>query len=374
MLLPLVPGLSMRIVQLANFHGPLSGGIRTTLTEWRRGYKKRGHEVHLITPGQRSRSVADPDGQTHTIASPVVPRSGGYRMIVALRSVRELLDRIRPDVIEVSDRATLVSLAGWAKQRQVRSTLVLHERLDSQLRAFLPPVAPYRRIVDHWNRHSLLPFDAVIATSQYGAREAIRIGIEPTIVPLGVDTMVFRPLARPLQRRVSRLIFLGRLSRDKRPDLALGALRTLLLWGHDVELVMIGDGPLRLQLADESQGLPVSFTGFIDDRHHVASLLAGADVSIVPCPGECFGLSALESLASGTPVVVAANSGAAELVADGGGIAVPTGPRGFASAIEKVLADSVRMRASAREVAEGYTWDRSIEAMLAMHSGEVVSA
>ncbi len=362
----------MRIVQLANFYGPLSGGIRTALTEWRRGYTERGHEVHLVAPGSKTRSIVEPHGQVHFIASPLIPGSGGYRMIVAVGLLRRLLDTIQPDAIEVSDRTTLVSLSNWAHQREVHSTLVIHERLDNQMRAILPSLVPDRPLVDYWNRRTMPHFDAVIATSRYGAREPIRIGIEPSIVPLGVDTKTFRPLNTPLQRRVPRLVFLGRLSSDKHPQLALEALCTLRRWGHDVELVFIGDGPLRDRLVDEARGLPVTFTGFINERVHVSSLLAGADVSIVPCPGECFGLAALESLASGTPVVVAANSGAAELVEAGGGIAALPGPRAFAQAIERLLADPTDVRASARRVAEAYPWDRSIDAILAAHSGEVV--
>jgi alpha-1,6-mannosyltransferase len=362
----------MRIVQLANFHGPQSGGIRTALAEWRRGYTESGHEVHLVAPGPKSRLVVESDGQIHSIASPLVPGGGGYRMIVAFGLVRRLLDTIQPDAIEVSDRTTLISLSDWAHRRGVHSSLVIHERLDNQMRAILPSMIPYRPMVDYWNRRTMPRYDAVIATSQYGAMEAVRVGIEPRMVPLGVDTRVFRPLGMAAERSVSRLVFLGRLSRDKRPDLALEALRTLMARGHHVELVFIGDGPLRRSLANAARGLPVSFTGFITDRHHVSSLLAGADVSIVPCPGECFGLAALESLACGTPVVVAANSGAAELIEDGGGIAVPAGPLGFAHAIEKLLSGPSGIRASARMVAEGYSWAQSVEAMIAVHSGVVV--
>lgn len=365
----------MRIVQLANFHGPLSGGIRTTLRAWRRGYAERGHDVHLVAPGNRSRVLEESEGATvQTVAAPLIPGSGGYRMITSVLRVTRLLDALVPDAIEVSDRTTLLSAANWARAHHVPATLVLHERLDHQVRSLLPGWLPHRGLVDSWNRRSADRFDSVVATSRYGSREMARIGVAPNMVPLGVDLDVFRPLDAEVPRPTTRLVFLGRLSRDKRPDLALGALQALVDRGRDVELVYVGGGPMRSALARAAEGLPVSFTGFIGDRPHVASLLAGADVSIAPCPGECFGLAALESLASGTPVVVAANSGAAELIRSGGGMAVPPGPLGFASAIEKIIAmPRADMRSQARAVAETYTWERSVEAMLSIHRGSVVN-
>lgn len=365
----------MRIVQLANFHGPLSGGIRTTLGEWRRGYRERGHETHLIAPGRQSAVTEEDGGSIRTVAAPVIPGSGGYRMITSVREVMRILGQLSPDSIEVSDRTSLLAASRWAERRDVRSVLVLHERLDNQVRAFLPGWLPHRGVVDRWNERSVVHFNSVVGTSEYGSREMRRIGVDPALVPLGVDLRVFEPLTAPVPRSGDRIVFLGRLSREKRPDLALEALKVLLGWGHDIELVFVGEGPMKGALSRASQGLPVTFTGFVGDRPHVASILAGADVSIAPCPGECFGLAALESLASGTPVVVAENSGAAELVRGGGGVAVPPGPRGFAAAIEKILTmPGNEMVTQARAVAETYPWHRSVDGMLSVHGGAVVRA
>lgn len=252
----------------------------------------------------------------------------------------------------------------------------MHERLDHQLKAFLPGWLPQRRMVDVWNRRAVDSFDHLIATSRYGAREMCRIGATGVrSVPLGVDLMVFTPQPRLSPTGVSKIVYLGRLSADKRPDLAVAALEVLLGWGHEVELVFIGDGPMKRELKAMAAGSPVSFSGFLADRTEVARALALADVSIVPCPGETFGLAALESLACGTPVVVAANSGAAELVEGGGGLAVPPGPRGFARAVEEIMAKPEReRRLEARKVAEGYPWAKSIEGMLGIYEGEPVPA
>ena len=84
------------------------------------------------------------------------------------------------------------------------------------------------------------------------------------------------------------------------------------------KLVMVGDGPERIVAEDETRRLglesSVLFLGKIDD---VAPLLASADLFLLPSETESFGLSALEALASGVPVVCTRVGGLPEVVRDG---------------------------------------------------------
>jgi N-acetyl-alpha-D-glucosaminyl L-malate synthase BshA len=83
-------------------------------------------------------------------------------------------------------------------------------------------------------------------------------------------------------------------------------------------LVMVGDGPERVQAEEEAVELGVEhdvfFLGKIDA---VAPLLANADLFLLPSESESFGLSALEALACGVPVVASRAGGIPEVVRDG---------------------------------------------------------
>ncbi|MGB6073818.1 MAG: glycosyltransferase, partial [Rhodococcus sp. (in: high G+C Gram-positive bacteria)] len=97
----------MRIVQLANFYGPRSGGLRTAVDQLGSGYVAGGHEVTLIVPGDRSSETLLPSGVVRIeVPAPRTPLTGGYR-VADPRRVSSVAAALRPDVIEVSDRLTL---------------------------------------------------------------------------------------------------------------------------------------------------------------------------------------------------------------------------------------------------------------------------
>lgn len=83
-------------------------------------------------------------------------------------------------------------------------------------------------------------------------------------------------------------------------------------------LVMVGDGPDRLAAEDEAKALDVSESVyFLGKLEAVAPLLADADIFLLPSQSESFGLSALEALAIGVPVVASNTGGLPEVVRDG---------------------------------------------------------
>lgn len=363
----------MRIVQLANFYGPRSGGLRTALHHLGAGYAGRGHEVALVVPGPRAADELLASGiRRITVAAPRLPGTGGYRAVDPWR-IQRLLDRLRPDAIEVSDRLTLRGLGTWASRRGVASVVVSHERLDRLLTQFLLPAPLARRVADGANARMAADYDTVVCTTAFARAEFDRIGaLNVAQVPLGVDLATFSPAHRDVGLRTSLvgpadtlLVHCGRLSPEKHPERSVDTVAALRDAGHRVRLVVAGDGPRRAALERRSAGLPVTFLGFVRDRSRLARLLASADVALAPGPHETFGLSALESLASGTPAVVSASSALPEIVGRSGAAALDS-PGAFAVGVTTLLAaDEGARRAAARARAEQFGWPASVESMLA---------
>jgi alpha-1,6-mannosyltransferase len=132
-------------------------------------------------------------------------------------------------------------------------------------------------------------------------------------------------------------------------------------------LVVAGDGPLRRSLEARAAGLPVSFLGHVANRGLLAQLLATADVVIAPGPAETFGLSALEALASGTPVVVSSQGALPEVIGHGG-VAAEENDAAYADAVECLLRRDVpERRRAAREGAERFGWPAAVDGFLRAH-------
>lgn len=368
----------MRIAHVANFYGPASGGLRTAMHELGRGYLDRAHEYLMVVPGPDDADDHTPYGRRVTISAPVLPRSGGYRVITRIGAVRAVLREFAPDVLEVSDRTTLRQLGRWAQSRGVPSAFFAHERADGVIAAYTPAwlrrAAPIVAAANAHNRVTARHFSQVIATTPYAAGEFDRIGAPVVTVPLGVDLELFHPshadagVRDALAAPDETLVFMGsRLSHEKRPELAVEAVRELLTRGRRVRLVCAGTGAVERQLRERAGGLPVTFLGFVSGRERFSRLLATADLALAPGPIETFGLAALEALASGTPVVVNAESALPDIVGSGGASAAG-GAAAWADAIEALLDSDARVRRErARARAEQLPWSATVDAMLALH-------
>jgi alpha-1,6-mannosyltransferase len=365
----------VRIVRVANFVTERSGGLRTALHQLGAGYQRAGHESVLIIPGPTASDVETEQGRVITLAGPEVPGMGGYRVLLDRSRTAAVLRKLRPDRIEISDRTTLRWVGGWARRHGVPSMMVSHESLDGLLRLFGP--ASGRWVADRLNARTASAHDIVVCTTGWAAAEFDRIGARNVRrVPLGVDLERFSPRRQDaaLRQRWAGpgdllLLHCGRLSAEKKPRRSLAALAALRSAGVPAVLAVAGGGPLRpvLQAEAADRGLPVRFLGHVRDRDELAALLATADVAIAPGPVETFGLAALEALASGTPVVVSAESALPEVIGDAGLAAAGEGS-GYAAAIRTLMSRSEEARrAAARTQAERYPWSAAVDGFLAAH-------
>lgn len=369
----------MRIVHVANFYGPQSGGLRTTMHALGAGYRAAGHESVLVVPGRFEEWVDTEYGTRVSLPSREVPGTGGYRVMNPSNVTRTLVD-LDPDRLEVSDRTTLRGLGRWAGSRGIPNLVWAHERVDGVLHTTLMSggggYEVARRVADAHNRGTAAGFDRVVCTTSYAAEEFDRVGAVNVVrVPLGVDLETFSPAHHDVatrQRLVGRaevlIVLCSRLSPEKRPELAVLAVELLRRRGVYARLVVAGTGPREAAMRGLSRGLPVTMLGFVSDRRLLGALLATADVVIAPGPIETFGLAALEALASGTPVVASRTSALGDVVGDAGRVGDPT-PEGLADAVADVLAcDEADRRAAARRRAEHFPWSRTVESLLALHA------
>ena len=362
----------MRVVQVANFYGPRSGGLRTAVDRIGAEYCAAGHEVVLVVPGPAGTRCRLESGVVRiTIPARLIPLTGGYRAVLP-KPVINMLEELAPDALEVSDRLTLRSLGPWGRAHGIATVMISHERLDRLLAQVLPrPLA--RAAADVANRRTASQYDTVVCATAFARTEFDRIGAHNAVtVPLGVDLDVFHPRRHSASLRCrwahpgqTLLVHCGRLSREKSPERSIAAVAVLRSQGRDVRLVVVGEGPLRGRLQRQAARLPVDFTGFIDSRATVAAILASADVALSPGPHETFGLAALEALACGTPVVVSRTSALRDILTTESGLAAHNDPVAIAAAVSTIIGrPEGQRRRGARHRAEMFTWPRAAAEML----------
>lgn len=188
-----------------------------------------------------------------------------------------------------------------------------------------------------------------IAVSEAVRQRAIGFGIREDRVCvkyIGVDTAKFAPGSSEVSKRTSRILYVGRLIEKKGARYLIEAFRRVRNEVAGVELMMIGDGPLRDELKEQSKALPVIFAGKMTGeqvRREIQQARVLCLPSIIAENGDAEGLPIviLEGQAMGVPVVTTALGGALEGIVDGvTGFGTPAkDPMSIAEALIKILQD-----------------------------------
>jgi alpha-1,6-mannosyltransferase len=372
----------MRIAHIANMYGPKSGGLRTTVDALASQYEILGHQVLTVVPGKEYRASRVGNWTQVTVPGVVVPFTGGYRLILRRGVVRNELVRFNPDVLELSDRTTLLKIARWASDRGIQTSFFAHERLDGVINAFAPGLPWKSKLIRYWNTKTLNSVDCVVATTDFAAHEfrellANDASSENRLVkvPLGVDLTRFQSVATDVSNSVDEvsdyILACTRFSKEKDPEFLIEIAREMKSAGTKCRMVLAGDGPLRVGLQQQAatEQLPIEFLGFITDKAKLANLMAGASCFLAVGPIETFGLAALESLACGTYVLCRDSSAISEVISRACGRALARDAKLWSQAIQSVLnMDPATVSNHARLRAEEFSWDKCAANMLKIHT------
>jgi glycosyltransferase involved in cell wall biosynthesis len=191
------------------------------------------------------------------------------------------------------------------------------------------------------------------------------------VVPPGIDLDVFRPAGAGEAAGPATVLFLAGLERRKGVDTLLDAFAAVARSRPDVELRLAGSGSLEDEIRSRAAREPlagrVAILGQVE-REEVPGLLRSSTLLCLPSLGEPLGMSALEALASGLPVVVTDTGGLAELVPDEGSRKVAPGDaEALARALDELLglgrAELAALGAHNRAVAAKYSWDAAVDRM-----------
>ncbi len=361
----------------------VGGGVGTYLRHKRRHITERTPHRHLlIIPGAHDSVVEEGKAITVTIASPKVPGSPAYRLMLRNGAVRKALERFKPDLIECQDAYNLPWAAIGYRKRHPETALVAAYMTDfptvyveRPFRKVLgrPIAGFFGRLAYRYCGSLYRRFDSVFALSENGGAAKLRaLGVGNVgVVPLGVELGEFSPDRRDprLRRRLGvadhqpLLIYAGRLHPERKPEVVVEAFRRLPP-ELGAKLVLLGEGPQREQFA-ELNDPNIILQGFVSDRAELARWLASADIYVSAFADETFGVSVVEAQASGLPVVGAAAGAMLDRVTPEMGRLGPVGDADAMAAniLEVWHGDRPSMGRHACRQALLFSWDRSMEAL-----------
>ena len=228
---------------------------------------------------------------------------------------------------------------------------------------------------------------AIVATSEQEVEELMRGGVQREKIVLrrnGVEAPASWPERGSFRKRLGIvddakiILFLGRLSEKKSPDMLLEAFASLCkeTEAKSLHLVFAGpdEGGMQARLAQMAERLGVTqqvgFAGAIFGETKWAAY-RDADIFVLPSQNENFGNTAAESMAAGTPVVVTEQCGIAPLLADVAGLVVPHDARAMARAIRAVIGDAelhARLAAGCSVVTARLGWEEPVREMEALYN------
>ena len=377
-------GASLGVLDITEFFGETSGGVRTYLFEKARYVEARPELRHVVVvPGQRDAITETAGVRCYRLRGPRVPTQAPYRFMLATRSSRRIVEHERPDVIEVGS----IGLVPWVVRHATRREAVplvgfYHSHLPRQLAPLGGQTPAHRRVAESiaWRYLRALDrhFATTIVATDYVARELAAAGIgRTTRVPLGVDLALFHPHRRggaAITRRLAGLsqrplvLYVGRLAREKELETLIDGWR-LAEPRMDAELAIVGTGPRAAALQARAAGLRIRFLPYVGNRVRLAQLVAAADLCVAPSPVETFGLSAIEAMASGVPVLAAHRGGVAELLdRSHAGVHFTSGsPGSLAEALTTILRTDLRSlgERGRRYAEQEHDWNRVLDRLFA---------
>jgi alpha-1,6-mannosyltransferase len=325
----------VRVIQIANFVSPASGGLKVAIDALKSGYEAEGWTVGQITPFS---SPADWGGEA-PISSCPLPLSGSYRVFLRRKAVKQAIQTFRPDVVELSDKSTLAWVSKWCRKRKIPCCVISHERMDFAIRRTGIARIVLTRINQKWSTMIANFSTVVVCASLFAAEEFSGTNAKVRIIPLGVRQMNLQKPQNYLDASQEvQVVMCCRLSEEKQPKLCIDAVRDMSSH-YDVSLTIIGDGPMRPELEKLAQGLNVRFLGHLSNRAEVMRLLGEADVALSLGIAETFGLATVEALSMGTPVVVASTGASREIVNSLCGRIVESQPDAVAAAIVELIGE-----------------------------------
>lgn len=356
------------------------------------GLVERGHEVHVVAPGQRWRRTQPGteiiEGQPMTVhrlpALRWLPHDW-LRFVLPWRArhhVRRVLERVTPDVIHIQSHIIIGrALAAEGSKRHIPIIATNHVMPENVLDFTLLPER-MKRLFVRWGWHDadrvLAHASAVTTPTRRAADFLERNTKRREVLPVscGLRASVYTADLTP--RTEHSLVFVGRATLEKEIDVIIRAVARLDP-SLNATFTVVGDGDQRKNLEKLAEDLGVSdrviFTGRVDDET-LRGHLTRSSVFVIASIAELQSIATMEAMASGLPILAANAMALPHLVQHGGNgyLFQPGNDRELADRLTQVFsldeAAYLAMQEASLEAVKMHDLDRTLDTFEALYRGE----
>jgi glycosyltransferase involved in cell wall biosynthesis len=314
------------------------GGAPRIFLKLIRGLKERGIDC-VMASGPSHQPQEDPQGFSQRFDITYHPISHLRRDIapvrdtLALCEIIALIRRERPALLHThtTKAGILGRVAGWMTR-----TRTIHTPHGHLFYGYFGKGK--ERLYVFLERLAARFCERIITISEDERKEYLKRGIgnakKVVTVYNGIDTRQFPGDGKQVRAElgiaqgVPLVGFVGRLELVKGPDQFLGAAKKIKAACPQAHFVMVGDGPMMVDLMKKAQR--ISDFRFLGYRENIPNHLAALDLLMIPSRNDGFNLAAVEAMASAKPVIATSVGGLPEVVGDGGVLVKPEDTTGLA--------------------------------------------
>ncbi|HZK88297.1 MAG TPA: glycosyltransferase [Anaerovoracaceae bacterium] len=273
--------------------------------------------------------------------------------------IKEII-KWKPDIIHTQTEFT-TSL--YARQIAYKLHIPMVHTYHTMYEDYTHYIFPSKRIgkkaVALFSKHVLSKADEVIVPTNkvMGALKSYGVKRDIVEIPTGIHLEKFKVEIDPIEKTAMRkllnisekdsvLVTIGRLGKEKNVDELINLMKPLSEEGRDIKLLIVGDGPVRKELEEHTRTLGLEkfiiFTGMVpqEDVHKYYHL---GDIFISASTSETQGLTYIEAMASGLPLICRKDECLLDVVEDGFNGFTFENEREFIDKIELLLDDEIKL-------------------------------
>jgi glycosyltransferase involved in cell wall biosynthesis len=350
----------------------VKGGVEKRISELANRLAARGHEVHVF--GMKYWEGDDMFVHEGVIFHGVCPakalyshgrRTVGEALYFGIHLVLPLAKE-RLDIIDCQQFPffSCIPVRIISLSCKIPSVITWHEVWGKYWKEYLGYIGVFGKATERLIASFGSPVISVSSTTS--ARFRNEFGRQPEIIiPNGIDVAHLKSV--PPSLVMSDIIFSGRLIREKNVHMLVLAFSILVSEDPYLKLIIVGNGPeqdaLRSQVNALSLEKNITITGFRDDHDEVIALMKSSKVFVLPSIREGFGITALEALGCGLPVVTINHPANAvcDLITEKTGVICAPTPEALATGIRDALRNHEQMKADCVASGEAFDWDHIID-------------